>query len=63
MLQDNFTAGESQSSFELLNKPFVTQVPEAIMSTHTKSFRRRIKRPADFEDPKKLSKYISVFDN
>ena len=60
--QDNFTK-ESQSSFAYLQGPFVTQMPADIMVTHTRTSRRRIKRPADFEDPKKLQRYISVYEN
>ena len=60
--QDNFTR-EPQSAFEYFQSPFVTQTPAEIMATHTRTARRRIKRPVDFEDPKKLSRYISAYGN
>ena len=42
--------------------PFFTQIKTEPKSSNTEQFRLSVKRPDQFEDPKKLSQYISVLD-
>ena len=42
--------------------PFLTKIKTEPQQTNAKSFRLRVKRPDQFEDPKKLSEYIVVKD-